>query len=204
MLVPSPSLFFFCGADDGSRTRCLHLGRVVLRLLSFIRSVCPGRSLAFASCALFARVRVFCLRWGLERMTGLEPATSTVAWWHSTRLSYIRMSRRTVLLVAFVAWALGSALVSIHLAYECRWCVGVSSTPRCCNIGHMLVLGRAVSVKPVPYPPGPSSPRTDASGSCVWFPSTMTKMVYVSRISASSSHSYLTWALMMRAHLLPR
>ena len=29
--------FFFCGADDGTRTRCLHLGRVTLSLLSFIR-----------------------------------------------------------------------------------------------------------------------------------------------------------------------
>ena len=88
------------------------------------------------------------------------------------------MSRRTVLLVAFVAWALGSALVSIHLAYECRWCVGVSSTPRCCNIGHMLVLGRAVSVKPVPYPPGPSSPCAVRRGSWISLPSIMTKMVY--------------------------
>ena len=41
-------LFFFCGADDGTRTRCLHLGRVALILLSFIRSVLPGCSLAFA------------------------------------------------------------------------------------------------------------------------------------------------------------
>lgn len=75
--------FFFsslvCGANDGTRTRYLHLGRVTLSLLSFIRSVLPGRSLAFASCALFARVRVFCLRWGVERMTGLEPATFTLA-----------------------------------------------------------------------------------------------------------------------------
>ena len=50
------------------------------------------------------------------------------------------MSRRTVLLVAFVTWALGSALVSIYLAYECTRGVAVSSTPRCCNIGHMLLL----------------------------------------------------------------
>lgn len=25
---PLPLFFFFCGADDGSRTRCLHLGMV--------------------------------------------------------------------------------------------------------------------------------------------------------------------------------
>ena len=31
------SLFSFCGADDGSRTRCLHLGVVALYLLGFIR-----------------------------------------------------------------------------------------------------------------------------------------------------------------------
>ena len=57
----------------------------------------------------------------------------------------------------------------IDLAYECRWCVGVSSTPCCCNIGHMLLLwsllaGRTVSVNPVPYAPGPSSPRSVARG----------------------------------------
>lgn len=102
-LVPSPSPPFFsslvCGANDGTRTRYLHLGRVTLSLLSFIRSVLPGRSLAFASCALFARVRVFCLRWGVERMTGVEPAAFTLAWWYSTRLSYIRVSCRPVLLV---------------------------------------------------------------------------------------------------------
>lgn len=47
------------------------------------------------------------------------------------------MSRRTVLLVAFVAWALGSALVSIHLAYECTRGVVVLST-------HVVVIsGRA-------------------------------------------------------------
>lgn len=39
------SLLLFCGANDGTRTRCLHLGRVMLRLLSFIRSVFPGCSL---------------------------------------------------------------------------------------------------------------------------------------------------------------
>lgn len=33
----SPRFFFFlCGADDGSRTRCLHLGRVALYLMSYI------------------------------------------------------------------------------------------------------------------------------------------------------------------------
>lgn len=92
-----PLSFLLCGADDGSRTRCLHLGRVALILLSFIRSVCPGRSLAFASCALFARVRLFCLRWGLERMTGFEPATSTVAWWHSTRIELHPRARQPLL-----------------------------------------------------------------------------------------------------------
>ena len=35
------SLLLFCGANDGTRTRCLHLGRVTLSLLSFIRSVFP-------------------------------------------------------------------------------------------------------------------------------------------------------------------
>ena len=79
-LVLSP--FFLCGADDGTRTRCLHLGRVTLRLLSFIRSVFPGCSL------------LVCLRWGVERMTGLEPAASTLARWRSDLLSYIRSARQ--------------------------------------------------------------------------------------------------------------
>lgn len=33
----SPRFFFFlCGADDGSRTRCLHLGMVALYMVSYI------------------------------------------------------------------------------------------------------------------------------------------------------------------------
>ena len=39
---------------------------------------------------------------------------------------------------------------------------------------------RAVRVKPVPYAPGPSSPRGIARGSCVWLPSIMMKIVYIS------------------------
>ena len=82
------------GADDGSRTRDLHLGKVTLY-----------------------------------------------------QLSYIRMSRRPLP-------GRGAALVSIHLAYECRRRVVVSSTSCCCNIGHMLLwsllAGRTVSVNPVP------------------------------------------------------
>lgn len=58
----------------------------MLRLLSFIRSVLPG-------CSLLA-----CLRWGLERMTGLEPAASTLARWRSDLLSYIRSARQPRLL----------------------------------------------------------------------------------------------------------
>lgn len=83
-LVLSP--FFLCGANDGTRTRCLHLGRVTLRLLSFNRSVFPGCSL------------LVCLRWGVERMTGLEPAASTLARWRSGLLSYIRSVRQPRLL----------------------------------------------------------------------------------------------------------
>ena len=84
---------------------------------------------------------------GLERMAGVEPATSTVAWWHSTRLGFIRVSRRPLL-------GRGAALAPIDLIYECGRRVVVSSTPRCCNIGHMPLWSplavRAVSVKPVP------------------------------------------------------
>lgn len=39
-LVPSP-VFLLCGADDGSRTRCLHLGRVALCLVSYICAIVP-------------------------------------------------------------------------------------------------------------------------------------------------------------------
>ena len=43
---------------------------------------------------------------------GGEPATSTLAWWHSTRLSYMRVSRRPALLVAcFCLPARGATLV---------------------------------------------------------------------------------------------
>ena len=39
-----------------------------------------------------------------------------------------------------LAWARGLALVSIHLAYKCRWRAGVSSTPRCCNIVSLVLV----------------------------------------------------------------
>ena len=64
------SLLLFCGADDGGWSRCLHCGMVMLRLLSFIRSVFP-----VPGCSFFV-----CLRWGVERMTGVGPAAFTVVW----------------------------------------------------------------------------------------------------------------------------
>ena len=121
------SLFSFCGANDGSRTRCLHLGMVTLYLLSFIRSVFPGCSL------------LVCLRWGLERMTGLEPAASTLARWRSDLLSYIRMSRRTVLLVAFACLGARCWCLFVSFVYECTRGALFLSTPRRCNIGHTLL-----------------------------------------------------------------
>ena len=123
---PPLSLFFFCGADDGNRTRCLHLGRVVLRLLSFIRSVCTGRSLgALAHCfSGFGaddgnRTRVICLE-GRGSTIELHPHVAPPRF----ACGFCLPGRARL------------ALVSIHLAYKCRWCAGVSSTPRCCNIGH--------------------------------------------------------------------
>lgn len=186
-MVPFP--VFLCGANDGTRTRCLHLGRVTLRLLSFIRSVLPG-------CSLFA-----CLRWGLERMTGLEPAASTLARWRSDLLSYIRSVRQPLL-----AWAREDGRLFVSFVYECTRGALFLSTPHCCNIGHTLVLVRTVSVNPVPYAPGPSSPCAVRRGSCVWLPSIMTKMVYCSHPSlmSFSLRVYSTRAFMMRAHLLPR
>ena len=110
------------------------------------------------------------------------------------------MSRRPALLV-FVCLGAGRRLF-VSFVYECTRGALFSSTPRHCNIGHMplwvaldvggshaslllsLVAGRAVSVKSVPYAPGPSSPRMVARGSCVWLPSTMTKIVCTSQPSA--------------------
>ena len=96
----SPRFFFFSCVErtTGLEPAASTLGGWCSGLVSYVRSVFPGCSLAFASCALFARVRVFCLRWGVERMTGLEPATFTLARWRSTRLSYIRMLRHPVAL----------------------------------------------------------------------------------------------------------
>ena len=67
-------------------------------------------------------------------MTGLEPATSTVAWWHSTRIELHPRARQPLLRRA------GLALVSIRLVYECTWGALFLSTTRCCNISHMPVL----------------------------------------------------------------
>ena len=114
---PLPPLLFsslVCGAGDGSWTRCLRFGRVALILLGFIRGVLPGCSLVFASCVLFVRVRLFCLRWGVGRVTGLGPAAFALGGWRSNRLSYVRVSRRTVLLVAFACLcARGGAYLSV-------------------------------------------------------------------------------------------
>lgn len=49
---------------------------------------------------------------------GGEPATSTLAWCHSTRLSYIRVSRRPALLVAcFCLPARGATLVPTYWSH---------------------------------------------------------------------------------------
>ena len=53
----SPRFFFFlCGADDGSRTRCLHLGGWRSGLVSYVRKcVFPGCPLRFLIvCALLS------------------------------------------------------------------------------------------------------------------------------------------------------
>ena len=94
----------------------------------------------------------------------------------------------------------------VSFVYECTRGALFSSTPRRCNIGHMLVLVRTVRVKPVPYAPGPSSPCAVRRGSWVSFPSIMTKMVYFYHPSlmSFSPHVYSTRAFMMRAVLLPR
>ena len=60
------------------------------------------------------------------------------------------------------------------------WCGGVARSFVVVVYARVAALRRTVSVKPVPYAPGPSSPRRRARGSCVWLPSTMTKMVYTS------------------------
>ena len=220
-----PPLFFFlvCGVDGGSWIRGLHFGGVVLSLLSFIRRVLLGRSLAFASCVLFARVRVFCLRWGVEWMAGLGSAAFTLGGWCSNRLGYIRVSRRPALLVAFACLGAGRRLF-VSFVYGCARGVAVSSPPRHCNIGRMLlwvglgvggsraslllslVTGRAVGVVPVSYVPGLSSPCAVRRGSWVSFPSIVTKMVCFSypSLMSFSLRVYSTWAFMMRARLLPR
>lgn len=60
------------------------------------------------------------------------------------------------------------------------WCGGVVRSFVVAVYARVAVPRRTVSVKPVPYAPGPSSPCRRARGGCVWFPSTMTGMVYTS------------------------
>ena len=116
---------------------------VVFSLLGFIRSALPGCSFVFASCALFARVRLFCgFCWGVERMAGVEPAVFILAWWCSTRLSFVCVSCRPVLLVVcFCLSARGAMLVPAYWSrlrvWGCRVCF---VNARCCNICHMMVL----------------------------------------------------------------
>ena len=130
---------------------------------------------------------------------GSGPATFTVAWWRSGLLGYIRMCAAARCLCLSGRAGLGACLYSSRLRVY-AWC-GCFVNTRCCNIRSCscwravavgwlsyasppTVAGRAVSVKPVPYAPGPSSPRRVARGSCVWLPSTMTKIVYFSQPSA--------------------
>ena len=117
VLVPSPSLFLLLWSgwrvsnplpppwEGGAHPVELH-PQCAPRLFA---CVCFLRVVRSRSLVLLA------LR-GLERMAGVEPAASTLGGWRSGLLSYIRMSRRTVLLVAFVAWARGTGAC----LYQCR------------------------------------------------------------------------------------
>ena len=66
------------------------------------------------------------------------------------------------------------------LSFCLSWCGGVARSFVAAVYARVAAPRRTVSVKPVPYEPGPSSPRRVARGSCVWFPSIMTKIVYIS------------------------
>ena len=75
----SPFFFFVWSGRRGLNSLPSPWEGDALPSVSYVRSVFPGCSL------------VACLRWGVERMTGLEPASSTLARWRSDLLSCIRV-----------------------------------------------------------------------------------------------------------------
>ena len=84
------------------------------------------------------------------------------------------------------------------------WCGGVARSFVVVVYARVAAPRRTVSVKLVPYALGPSSPCRRAGG-CVWFPSTMAKMVYISYPSWwLSSCAYSMLVFMMWAVWFPR
>ena len=94
---------FYFGADDGARTRYLHLGKVALYQMSYIRKWClrsesNQRHEDFQSSALPTELQRHIEQNSLLNCTidafylatrnGLEPSTSSVTGWRANRLHH--------------------------------------------------------------------------------------------------------------------